>query len=67
MDYDAIKKSTVENRPDNAEAIPWMYHFLRKFVGGKGMKLAKQILYFMRGEFNTARNLAAELWDTLAH
>ena len=39
--------------------------FLESMGGGKGMKLTKQMCYFLRGETDTARRVPADLWDAL--
>ena len=66
VSWEVIKTSIMKSRPKNVEALPGMFHFLRKFGGGKGMRLAKQSLYHMRGETNTSRKVGADVWDALS-
>ena len=63
--WDVIKDSIMKSRPKDVAALPGMFHFLRKFGGGMGMKLAKQSLYHMRAETNTARKVGNDVWDAL--
>ena len=64
-EYEAIHTDIMKNRPKHVESIPGMYQFLRKHGGGKGMKLAKQMCYFLRGETDTTRKVTADVWDAL--
>ena len=63
--FDEIKNIVKKNRSKNLESLPGMYHFLRKFGGGKSMHLAKQSSNFIRGEANTSRRVEPALWEAL--
>lgn len=65
MPFNEIKEMLLKNRSKNMESLPGMYHFLRKFGGGKAMQLAKRTSVFIRGEANTSRRVAPEFWDAL--
>ena len=61
--FDFITDHVRKSNPSHLEAVPGIFHFLRKFGGKTNMEWARETAQFIRGEVDTSRKVGADMWD----